>query len=86
MKSPAYTKLLAEVSGIALGDVEAVLQAQADIIENALRRGEEVYLPDVGKMQVRDRMEPTTRHPVTRELVLSHARKSLRFKPLKRMR
>ncbi|KMO21411.1 HU family DNA-binding protein [Methylobacterium platani] len=86
MKGPEFTRRLSELSGVAIGDVEAVLQAQGDIIESAVRQGDEVYLPEVGKMQVRDRFEPTTRHRGTGELIPSHARKSLRFKPLKRLR
>ena len=58
---------VAEKTGQTKKDVEAVVNAITDVIEEALTRGEKVSLVGFGTFEVGDRAARTGRNPQTKE-------------------
>ena len=71
----------AGISGETKKATEAVLRAAADVIAATLKAGEEVTLPGLGKLHVKQRDARTGRNPKTGETITIQAKRTVTFKP-----
>lgn len=77
---------VASISGESKKAVEAVLKTAADVIAAGLQEGEDVALPGLGKLGVRQRDARTGRNPKTGEPVEIPARRAPHFTPAKALK
>jgi DNA-binding protein HU-beta len=74
---------IAEISGAKQTTVKDVLAAMSTITREALTRGDELTLPGIGKVTVKDRPARTGRNPATGEAIEIPARRVVRLVPAK---
>lgn len=74
---------VAELSGVSKGNTESVLDALVDRINIAVRTGEEVAIPGLGKFSRKAREARQGRNPATGEAIQIAARRVPHFKPAK---
>ena len=79
MKKKDLIKALAENAGTTQADSERVLDALTDTIVRAMKRGEEVTIPGIGKLTVAQRAPKAARNPITGEAVQVPARLAPKF-------
>lgn len=77
---------LRESHQISKADMTAVLAALGDVVASELRAGNEVTLPDIGKLTVTEREARTGRNPQTGEPIALPATKAPKFKPTKALK
>jgi len=82
MKLSDIIDVVAEDGGNTLtkGGAKTVLSLVLDTIANALRNGDKVELPGIGKLEVKERNARTGRNPKTGESIEIGASKSVGFK------
>lgn len=89
MKTVIKTELIAaiaEAAPLSQRDVRAVLGLLAEIIHAALRRGDEVLLPEIGTLTPVWRGARMGCNPHTGEEIAIPARRVAKFKPAKALR
>ncbi len=74
---------IAELSGAKQTTVKDVLTALSTLTRDALARGEELTLPGIGKITVKDRPARTGRNPATGEAIAIPAKRAVRLVPAK---
>ncbi len=74
---------IAELSGAKQTIVKDVLAAMSTITREALTRGDELTLPGIGKVTVKDRPARTGRNPATGEAIEIPAKRVVRLVPAK---
>ena len=77
---------MAEKSGLAKKDAEAVLNACTTVITDALKSGDSVQLIGFGTFEVRERAARQGRNPHTGETIEIAAAKAPAFKPGKALK
>jgi DNA-binding protein HU-beta len=77
---------IAEKSGVSKKTADRYLKAFAEVITDALRKGERIPIPGFGIFQVRERRARKGRNPQTGEIMTIPARKVVVFKPAKQLR
>lgn len=86
MNKTDLVKVIAEKLGLTQKDVSAVIDEFVEVSTNALKKGQEVSLPGLGKLAVAKRAARTSMNPRTKELVKVPARKAPVFKPAKALK
>ncbi|WP_341678142.1 HU family DNA-binding protein [Niveibacterium sp. SC-1] len=84
-KSDLISKL-AEAAGHSKKDTEAVVDALAGVVAQALAAGDDVTLPGIGKLAVKAKAARTGRNPKTGETMQIAARKVPAFTALKALK
>ena len=74
---------IAELSGAKQTTGKDVLAAMSTITREALTRGDELTLPGIGKVTVKDRPARTGRNPATGEAIEIPAKRAVRLVPAK---
>ena len=74
---------IAGMSGAKQTTVKDVLAAMSTITRDALTRGDELTLPGIGKVTVKDRPARTGRNPATGESIEIPAKRTVRLVPAK---
>ena len=74
---------IAERSGAKQTTVKDVLAAMSTITREALTRGDELTLPGIGKVTVKDRPARAGRNPATGEAIEIPAKRVVRLVPAK---
>lgn len=74
---------IAEMSGAKQTTVKDVLAAMSTITRDALTRGDELTLPGIGKVTVKDRPARTGRNPATGAPIEIPAKRTVRLVPAK---
>ena len=74
---------IAGLSGAKQTTVKDVLAAMSTITRDALTRGDELTLPGIGKMTVKDRPARTGRNPTTGAPIEIPAKRTVRLVPAK---
>jgi DNA-binding protein HU-beta len=77
---------IANQLGLQLKQVEAVLDAQADVVTGAIKAGDEVTLPGLGKFSVKDKAAKTGRNPKTGEPIQIAAKRAPAFAAVKALK
>lgn len=77
---------LRESHQISKADMTAVLAALSDVVASELRAGNEVTLPDIGKLTVTEREARTGRNPQTGAPIALPATKAPKFKATKALK
>ncbi len=86
MKQNELTAKVAAVSGQTKKASEAVLKAAAEVITSALKGGDEITLPGLGKLYVKDRKARNGINPKTKEAIQIPAGKAPGFKAAKALK
>jgi len=81
MKYSDLKDAIRQRTGITEKDIDAVLDAQRDIVIEESSAGNEVRLPDFGKFQGVDRAGRKGRNPKTGEEIQIAAKRVLKFSP-----
>jgi len=71
---------------ISKADMTAVLAALGDVVASELRQGNEVVLPEIGKLVVSERAARTGRNPQTGEELTVPASRVVKLKPAKALK
>lgn len=74
---------VAELSGVSKGNTESVLDALVDRINIAVRTGEEVAIPGLGKFSRKQREARVGRNPATGETIQIAAKRAVAFRAAK---
>lgn len=77
---------IAGMSGAKQTTVKEVLAAMSTITRDAMTRGDELTLPGIGKMTVKDRPARTGRNPATGESIEIPAKRTVRLVPAKALK
>ena len=77
---------IAEISGAKQRTVKDVIAAMSTIVRDALARGNELTLPGIGKVTVKDRPARTGRNPATGESIDIPAKRVVRLVPAKALK
>lgn len=77
---------LRESCQISKADMTAVLAALGDVVASELRQGNEVVLPEIGKLVVSERAARTGRNPQTGEELTVPASRVVKLKPAKALK
>ncbi len=77
---------LAEVCGLSKAQADVVVNEVVKGVTDALVRGEEVSLPGLGKLAVKERAARTGTNPATREKIEIKASKTVAFKVAKNLK
>lgn len=67
-------------------DAEAMLDGFCVVLADLVAKGNEVTLPGVGKIEIRDRGERNCMNPKTGEKIVIPSRKAVCFKPCKALK
>lgn len=86
MNKTELVKVIADELGLTQKDVTAVLDKLVEVTTGALKKGQEVSLPGLGKFAVAKRAARTSMNPRTKELVKVPARKAPVFKAAKALK
>ena len=80
MTKAEYIKQLADLAGVDRDNAAALVEAQSDLVENAMRKGEQVTLPGIGKLHIKRNEARNGRNPRTGEAVAIPARNVIKLK------
>jgi DNA-binding protein HU-beta len=86
MNQPELFAILAEATGFTKTTVETVIKAQGTIVQAALRAGDEVPLPGLGKFTVTAVASRPGRNPSTGEAMTIAARNKPGFSTAKALK
>ncbi len=86
MNKAALVQKLSDEFNIAKAEAERIVEAIVREIVAALKRGEEVAIPDLGKFRVKDRAARTARNPRTGEIVKVPATRAPKFSASKSLK
>lgn len=67
-------------------DAEAMLDDFCAVLADLVAEGNNVTLPEVGKIEIRERGERNGTNPKTKEKIVIPARKTVGFKPCKALK
>ena len=81
MNREEFVKAVAEKAGITKKDAATVVNAVLEVIEEAMKKGEEVKFTGFGTFKVVTRRERKGRNPRTGEEIVIPAAKVVRFSP-----
>ena len=83
MNKAELINAVAEETGLTKADAESCLNSMANQVEDALRDGDDVTLPGIGKLSVKPRAARTGRNPRTGEAIQIAAKNVVAFKVTK---
>ena len=86
MREKELLAQLAEKRGISIKEAESILDDYNAIVKNALKKGEEVVLNDMGKFVVQARPAREARNPMTGQTVKVPAKTVAKWKPNKKFK
>ncbi|MDR0724151.1 MAG: HU family DNA-binding protein [Endomicrobium sp.] len=86
MKKTDVIKQIADISGLAKGDVNKVIKALVKVIQISLKNGEILSLSGLGSFRVKSRKERLGRNPKTGEVIPIPPGKKVSFKPTTTLR
>ena len=86
MTKQALVEHLALTADISKATADRVLEALADYVHTALKQGDEVTLPGLGKFGVSERSARTGRNPATGETMQIAAKRVAKFSAVKALR
>jgi len=82
-KSELLTNLVSHTNEVTKKQAEAVLEALAKTVAEAVAAGEEVLLPGIGKLKIAHSAARTGRNPGTGEAIEIAAKSKVKFVPTK---
>lgn len=86
MKKSDVIQAIREATGLGAGVVSSVLSALEDVTLQRVAKGEEMLLPGLGRLEIKDRAARTGRNPRTGETFVVPASRRPAFKPTKALR
>ena len=86
MKKSDLVDVIAEKSGVAKSQAQAIVDDLLELLSDALSKGEKIDLRGFGTFSVRDSAARTGRNPQTGETIQIPARRVPGFKPGKELR
>lgn len=86
MNKTELVSALAEKTGVAKKDVEAVVGNLSDVVAGAVAKGDSVQLIGFGTFALSERAERKGRNPKTGEEITIPASRSVRFKAGKKLK
>lgn len=81
MNKKELIKEAAQKSGLSQKDAQRIIDSTLSVISDHLRNGEEVIIPDFGKLSVKNVPERTGTNPQTKEKITIAAHSKVVFKP-----
>jgi Bacterial nucleoid DNA-binding protein len=86
MSKAGLTAAIAEKMNISKTDAKAFLEELAAIAEDEIQHAGEFVIPDIVKVQIRDRKSRMGRNPATGEEIRIPAKRVIKARPLKNMK
>lgn len=78
-----FISAIAEKTGATKKDVEAIIAAEVEVIVDAIKKNDEVTIPNLGKFLLKETSERSGINPRTKESIKIPAKKMLAFKATK---
>lgn len=86
MNKTEFVAEIAEKTGVAKKDVEAVVGSLTDVVAGAASKGDSIQLIGFGTFSLKERAERKGRNPKTGEEITIPASRSVGFKPGKKLK
>jgi len=86
MKKPDFVRKIAEATGYPAQEVDRVLKAMVQCLQEALKNGEVISLSGLGSFRAKSRKAKPARNPKTGEIIQVPAGKKVSFKPTNTLR
>jgi nucleoid DNA-binding protein len=86
LKKREMVKQIAELSGLSLGDANRAINSTVKFIQEAIRKGEIIFLSGLGSFRVKPCKAKKARNPRTGESILVPSGRKISFKPTKKLR
>lgn len=81
-----FVRAIAREAGVAIKDVDNVLDALASALQTGLRVGEKITLTGIGTFKVAERAARQVRNPRTGEIMMSEDCKAVKFSASKALK
>ena len=86
MNKTEFVRAVAEKAGITKKEAAAVVNAVLEVIEETVKKGEEIRIPGFGTFKVVTRKERKGRNPRTGKEIIIPATRVVKFVPGKKLR
>lgn len=86
MNKTEFVAAIADKTGVAKKDVEAVVGSLTDVVAEATSKGDAIQLIGFGTFNLKERAERQGRNPKTGEAITIPASRSVGFKPGKKLK